>query len=178
MEHILEEIEKALDVGLYIVALQSTLTLPGICAALESKKGNTDGHDKEMYENWYMRNVKPYVNWFFTAEDCYRYRCSLVHQASAHLRGGNPKKEYARFLSVYPGSGIKIDNCSFKGIGLENRDGFAVDIPSFCMTIIQCVRLWEGKVEDTPNFKRNYKNLLNIHPDGIPPFIKGVKVIG
>ena len=178
MDHILNEIEKALDVGLYIVALQSTLTLPGICAALESKKGNTDGKDKKLYENWYMRNVKPYVSWLFTAEDCYRYRCSLVHQASAHLRGGKPRKEYARFMSVYPCSGIKIDNCSFKCIGQEKSDGFVVDIPTFCMTIIKCVRLWENKVKDTPNFKRNYKALLNIHPDGIPPFITGVKVIG
>ena len=47
MDHILNEIEKALDVGLYIVALQSTLTLPGISAALGSKKGNTDGKDKK-----------------------------------------------------------------------------------------------------------------------------------
>ena len=60
MDHILNEIEKALDVGLYIVALQATLTLPGICAALESKKGNTDGRDESMYKRICRENGSRY----------------------------------------------------------------------------------------------------------------------
>lgn len=63
MEHILNEIERALDAGLYIVALQSTLTLPGICAALESDNGFNDNNDKATYIEWYDKNVKPYVDY-------------------------------------------------------------------------------------------------------------------
>lgn len=178
MEHILNEIERALDAGLYIVALQSTLTLPGICAALESKKGNTDGHDGDAYEIWYNQNVRPQVQWFFSGADCYRYRCSLIHQASAHIRSGKPKKEYARFMSIYPCNGVTIDNCHFVGFDKGIKEGFIIDIPNFCRTMIQCVRLWEQKAKDKKYYKRNYKKLLQIHREGIPPYIKGIAVIG
>jgi hypothetical protein len=52
MEDILRQIEATNEAGYYYVALFSVLTLPDICAALESINGETTG---DRYADWYDR---------------------------------------------------------------------------------------------------------------------------
>ena len=60
MEVITQEIERALDAGLYYLALVCTLTLPDICAALESPTGDTSGKSGEKYKKWCATWLEPY----------------------------------------------------------------------------------------------------------------------
>lgn len=55
MELILKEIERALDAKLYYLALQVSLTLPDICAALQSDDGRAS---KSKYIAWYDTYAK------------------------------------------------------------------------------------------------------------------------
>ena len=50
MEELLSQIKKALESNLYLVALQSTLTLPDICSGLTNENGKSDRND---YIKWY-----------------------------------------------------------------------------------------------------------------------------
>jgi hypothetical protein len=54
METILQEIDKALNAGLCYLAIAMALTVPDICAALESPNGETNG---PKYKAWYNANL-------------------------------------------------------------------------------------------------------------------------
>jgi hypothetical protein len=56
MEMILSDIERALTARLYYVAITTALTLPDICAALESPDGTTSG---PKYKAWYNLHLGP-----------------------------------------------------------------------------------------------------------------------
>jgi hypothetical protein len=83
MQAITDEIEKALAAGVYYLALMTALSLPDVCAALESPNGATNG---AKYKAWYGVWMAPsYPE--MTAEDIYGLRCGIVHQG----RMGHPR---------------------------------------------------------------------------------------
>jgi len=94
----LAEIERALNVGgLYYLAVSMALTLPDVCAAVESPDGKTS---PKKYKAWYDKNLaNRYVS--ITAEDCYSLRCGVSHQG----RLGHPNFQYERILFTIPNSG-------------------------------------------------------------------------
>lgn len=51
------EIERALDAGLFYLAVAMSLTLPDICAALESPNGEASG---PKYKAWFNANLARY----------------------------------------------------------------------------------------------------------------------
>jgi hypothetical protein len=77
IEALLQEIEKALAVELYYLALLLTLTLPDICVALEQPDGRTDG--KKMYKAWYKANVHDVIGGALTPDEAYELRSTVVH---------------------------------------------------------------------------------------------------
>lgn len=164
MELLLNEIEKALDVGLYFIALQASLTLPDICGALQSDDGKAD---KQKYINWYDTYAKEHGNCSISGDDCYYFRCSYVHQNSTQ----HPKSSYSRILFLAP-----ID----KSIILHNNIMFGalnIDVNIFCRNIIKSVRNWQKTVETNENYRRNYSNLIKLYPNGLSPYIVGIPVI-
>ena len=70
---LINEICKALDTGLYLVALDSALTLPDICGCAEYPQDRTG----DRYKKWYSNYVK---NFDVPADIVYKLRCSLLHQ--------------------------------------------------------------------------------------------------
>lgn len=164
MEFILKEIEKALDCGLYYLALQATLVLPDICGALGSSNGKSDN---EKYKNWYNHNVKDMRTNSMSAEDCYYFRCSCVHQA----RTQHHKSTYSRIMFIVPNSVFTL--CGYTII----NDALHININTFCRDMVAAVRTWESALKDTPNFTRNYQKLIKLYPDGILPYISGIPVI-
>ena len=163
MEFFLKEIEQALDNGLYFMALQSALTLPDICGALQSSNGIAK---KQKYVRWYNKYAKESDSNSLSGEDCYYFRCSCVHQGSTQ----SSDSSYKRILFLIPNSQIVMHNNIID-------DVLNIDIKIFCSNIISSVRTWEQKIKDEPNFIRNYDKLLKVYPNGLPPYIVGFPVI-
>lgn len=164
MEFILREIEKALDCGLYYLALQSTLTLPDICGALQSDNGRATG---EKYKNWYKNCADFSDPNTLSAEDCYSFRCSCLHQGSTL----HEDSSYKRILFLVPNNVITL-----VGYSVIN-DALHINIETFCRNMISAVRRWESSAKTTPNFIKNYEKVIKLHPLGIAPYIVGLPVI-
>src|SRR4029077_3839387 len=94
METILQEIEKAIDAKLYYLAIVLAVTLPDICAALESADGRTR---PERYKAWYRANLASKFS-FLTEDDCYSLRCGVVHQGQF----GFVNSQYDRVAFLMP----------------------------------------------------------------------------
>ena len=175
MNELLRQITAALDNRLYFIALQSTLTLPAICAKLESDTGakSKRGLDGIKYRKWYNENVSPK---HLTAEECYDFRCSLIHDGSAH-RDKHKRGSMRRVLFVYPNPMIKIDNTKFYGMNPADN-AVCIDVLDFCHDMMNSVKIWNDKIKDSPNYQKNYDKFFKLHMNGIPTYIDGISVIG
>src|SRR3990167_10578362 len=124
MKDFLEQIEAALNSNLYYVALFTALSIPDICGALESSDGfATD----EKYKKWFDKHIAPKYNGFLTGEDCYYFRCSLLHQGSSY----HPKSSYSRIIFVEPQATTNIFHNNILNNALN------IDVRIFCKDIIE-----------------------------------------
>jgi hypothetical protein len=91
-----DDIEKALSVEAYYPAIMVALTLPDVCAALESPNGRTIG---EKYKQWY-KTYGARISSVITADHMWKFRCGFVHQG----RLGNklPYRVYSSLAVASP----------------------------------------------------------------------------
>jgi hypothetical protein len=164
MEMMLREIERALEARLYYSAVIMALTLPDVCAALESEDARTT---KQRYMAWYRANIGAAYG-FMTDEDCYSLRCGVVHQG----RFGGHGMRYGRvvFTMPIPERNIVIHNNVM-------NDALNLDANVFCRDLIAAVRRWFAAHSQEANVQANLPNLVQLREDGLAPYIVGLPVI-
>lgn len=162
MKEILAQIEAANKTGLYYVALFSVLTIPDICAALESSDGKAN---RSRYIDWYERNVDSRL---VSGEDIYSFRCSLLHQG----RTTHPKSNFSRIIFIEPGATTNIfHNC-------VNGDALLIDVNLFVSDLLVSATKWLESVQETEIFKKNLASFVRRYPNGLKPYVVGLPVIG
>ncbi|MEK6281263.1 MAG: hypothetical protein AABN95_13000 [Acidobacteriota bacterium] len=163
MEVIIREIEAALDAGFYYLAIAITLTLPDICAALESPQGRTSG---ALYRDWYNAWLAPSYP-AVTADDMYSLRCGLIHQG----RFGQGNMQFGRILFTLPTPQRNV----FHHIIMD--DALNLDANRFCRDVLQAVRRWYAANQGNPVVQGNLPRLLQFYPHGLAPYIIGTPLI-
>lgn len=164
MKYFLDQIQKALELDLYYLALFTSLIIPDICGAIDSVNGEAN---RFKYINWFDKYVAQKYSGFFTGEDCWHLRCSMLHQGSSQ----HPKIEYSRIIFVEPSDTKNI---------LHNNildDALNIYVIIFCMDIISGSLVWLQQIEGTELYKRNYNKFLRRYPNGLLPYISGIPVI-
>ncbi len=164
MRDFLYQIREGLVHNLYFLSLFAALAIPSICGALESD----DGIDSRIkYINWFNRYAAREYSNYLTGEDCYNFRCSILHQGSTQ----HPNSNYSRILFVEP----QATNCIFHCNILN--DALNIDVRIFCNDLLNAAEAWLNQVEGTKNYQRNYDRFIRRYPNGLPPYIGGVPVI-
>lgn len=163
MEELLEQIEQAVNSGSYMVGLYVALALPDICGALESNNGRATGN---RYQAWFNKWVAPKYDGALTGEQCYAYRCGVLHQG----RSKHEKLGYSRIFFLEP-------NPRFRFHRNIMNDAYNLDLVTFCNDITSSVREWLASVQDNQNFIKNYEHFMKRHDNGLAPFVVGVPVI-
>lgn len=98
LNHIINEINTALDHNAYIAALSLALTLPDICGKAEfgevgNRKRYIDWYDKYVgvvFENALSEPGKPSLP-YLSGEVIYSLRCFLLHQGTPNIDGKSMK---------------------------------------------------------------------------------------
>jgi hypothetical protein len=163
IEPILSEIERASAANFHYLAIAVALSLPDICAALESPDGTTS---KVQYKHWYDQWLADKYEWV-TAEDIYSLRCGVIHQGSF----GHSRMQYERVMFVVPNSqGVVFHNNILK-------NALALDASIFCNDMIEAVRRWYSLKKDDPNVTRNMDRLFRLHPNGLQPYVTGLPIL-
>jgi hypothetical protein len=137
METTLQQIEKAIQAELYYVAIVMALTLPDICAALETENAYS-GRDE--YKKWYRENLAGKFPAMSDA-DCYSLRCGVVHKGNLGLKGS----EFSRVVFSLPNS---------RRITMHNNimnDSLQFDAVQFCHDIVASVRGRQRKCPKEPS---------------------------
>lgn len=161
MDYLFNEIERGLDAGVYQLSLSLTLCIPDICAGLESVDGKTNG---EKYKDWYNKYMNGKL--FMSADDCYYFRCSFLHQGSTR----HEKSKFKKIIFVEPTSSNNIFHNNVLG------DALNIDIVIFCNEMISAGRKWYEDVKDSDNYKRNYEKSFKRYPNGLAPYIVGIPI--
>ena len=164
MQDLLSQIRIASDDRLYYVALFSALALPDICGALEALDGQATG---PRYAAWFDKWIAPKYAGSFSGQDCYHFRCSLLHQGSTQ----HPKGAFSRILFVEPGStsGVFHNNIL--------NDALNIDVSIFCGDMIEGVKAWLPGARDLPHFAANENRFVTRYRHGLAPYIVGLPVI-
>jgi hypothetical protein len=170
MNEFLTQIRGTLNYKLYYPALYVCLTIPDICGALESENGKAT---PKKYIKWFNSHLGPKYAPSFDGENCWNFRCAMLHQGkSVHRRG-----TYNRVIFTEPEiSGISVHNCIFKVS--SSVEVYCLDIKKFCQDMISGCEIWYNKMKDDNTFKKNYENFIKPYPGGISPFIHAKVVIG
>lgn len=163
MEELIREIQAAHASGLYYLALSSALTLPDICAALGTTNGETS---RKRYEEWYRSNVVPPQFADLTAEECYEFRCNVLHQASSRSKITNGRYHQIIFYAAKPRE--KVPRISGKVIHPPTGNYKLIDIGIFIGTILDATNKWWTKNQTSPVVTQNSGQLLRCFPKGIP----------
>jgi hypothetical protein len=163
LETILREIERAASpyVQLYYLAITASLTLPEICAALESPTGHNP-QPKQAYVTWYNANLASvYPN--ITDDDCYSLRCGLLHQG----RFGRPGMQYDRIIFTLVGT-----RTLFSGHNTIARwpdaSYLLLDAEMFCRDFVGAARKWFGAKRNDPVVQSKVPRLVQFYAAGFP----------
>jgi hypothetical protein len=165
VEVITKEIERALEAGMYYLAILGTLTLPDICGALESPDGETTGQRYVAWWNAWMASKYPEIS----GHDLYKMRCGVVHQGKL----GHPKmQQYGRILFLLPTPAKNIMK------NLVINDALTIDAGRFCHDMIEAVADWFAAKKNDQVVQANLPRLVRFHANGLPPYIRGIPLIG
>ena len=170
MEELINQIRKSLDANLYYLALFSSLAIPDMCGAIESANGRAT---VEKYKKWYEKYVYPRYQ-TITAEECYEYRCTALHQGKSSPNKQNAN--YDRILFIEPSPSKKM-NINVKRINTPNESAIMIDLEEFCLAIIDGVDIWLNQKKGTPQFEKNIKNFMHRYPNGLGQYTKGISTI-
>jgi hypothetical protein len=164
MRDVLEQIADGLTARLYYLSLFTALAIPDMCGAIDSTDGRASGTN---YAAWFDLWVGPRYAGRLTGEECYGFRCSLLHQGQLQSTRGR----YSRIVFVEP---------DVTTVVLHNNvinDALNIDVRIFCEDIIDAASFWLDYVENTPRFIANFQNFVRRYPTGLAPYIEGTPVI-
>lgn len=162
MKDLLLQIDTALDANLYYLAMFGALAIPDICAAMQAESGQTTSR---RYKNWFNRYVADrYVvrgESLLSGEDCYRLRCSLLHQGTAYYKKGT----YAQYILVE--SEATTNWVHLNRFKLPTGTVLNLDVRTFCRDILSGAYAWLEEYESTDVFRENFDRFMQRRPDGI-----------
>ncbi|WP_083967216.1 hypothetical protein [Methylosinus sp. R-45379] len=195
MHTLLDQIEASLEIKQYYLSLFTALCIPDIAGALSSENGEATGRK---YADWYEKWARPRckeiklasipehapdsVRQFiskqkfenpFTGDNCYLFRCSLLHQGSSQ----HQKNPYTRILFVEPQSTRQKIGADVSMHYATIKDALCIDVDLFCKEITSGARLWLDNIKADPNYIRNSKRFARRYDNGLSPYIDGIPVV-
>jgi hypothetical protein len=171
VDHLLDEIEQAVSQGLWLLAVTGSLLVPDVAAALRHPSGQTT---RARYKAWWVESgLGVAYDGYLSADDAYRYRCSLTHQSS----GLHPEAHSGRVLFMPPGP-VTVHKISMGRIGPRQTNAVGLDIRAFVADVVGVARGWLNANLGDPVVRRNLEASVRLHPTGLHPFIIGVPVVG
>jgi hypothetical protein len=151
MERFITAVHQAISSRNWYAALYLSVTLPDICARLESENGKTSQNKYVQWYNTYLLNKYQYKHpeeseprVFLSGNDCYALRCSMLHEGTSELTTQRAREVVDRFhFTAEVGSHCNIFNSVLQ-----------IDVATFCNDMCASVSEWEK------DFKNNHSEKL------------------
>ncbi|MFH0828634.1 MAG: hypothetical protein V1907_00415 [Candidatus Kerfeldbacteria bacterium] len=158
MDRFTDAIRKSISDQNWFAALFLSLCMPDICGSLETP----DEQVGPRYKRWFGANLATSYSSMFSAEDCYSFRCSCLHQGlDTHQRMSH---ERIHFITPPPRGNVVHCNMFNNVLQLQ------IDI--FCEDVAMAVDSWYEAVKNNPEIQARVEALIKIYgPESLQPFI-------
>lgn len=167
----IDAISQCLGAQNWYAALTLALTLPDICASLDS---SSDSKNKERYVGWCRRWIEPLFTHgigpnrtpkvFLSAEDFYQARNSILHSGSNEI--AEKRRTELDGFEFFESGG----HCNWIGKGMLNGSPtpsyLQLRVDAFCETVLTAVKRWNAEIGQTPEIMDKKQNMLRIHKPG------------
>jgi hypothetical protein len=151
MERFTSAIRKSMENQNWYAALYMSITVPDICARLESDDGKTNA---DKYIEWYDKYLADsyrheigcdrQMHVFLSGADCYALRCAILHEGSIDMTTQRRREVLDRFHFTVCGS-----HCN------QINSVLQLDLPVFCNDVCMAVERWAD------DFRTNCPDKLN-----------------
>jgi hypothetical protein len=168
MRILLNEMMQCVSAKAYYPALITAVTIPDICAALDSN-GSTK---PSKYIKWFEANAAKYFQTLLDGRTAYYLRCSVLHQGRLSL----PQSKHSfdiMFVTENSGMSIHLISIVHKG----GKEFLVLELNKFCQAIYNSAIDWLRLVEESDNFKNNYKKFFKENIQPLPWDEEGVSII-
>lgn len=155
-----DTIRKSVENENWLSALFLALCMPDICATIENPDDTEVG---KRYKRWFNENLSAIYSPMFSADDCYYFRCSCLHQGlDTHTKLTH---ERIHFITPPPNNNIVHRN--------ELNNILQIQIDIFCNDVAEAVDLWyENVVKKDRDMQLRVNSLIKIYgPESLRPFI-------
>ncbi len=162
---LVQDIRKALENDLYLVALSSALTLPDVCGKAaypdesSSRKRYISWYDEEIGK--YEKNPKDKENMpYLSGKVIYSLRCSLLHEGNPNmnndsLRTDLPIDHFSLVIERAKPFDIYSDSSSIANFGDKNIREYSMNVRRICMILCNVAESFYK--ENKEKFHFNYK---------------------
>lgn len=161
---LIEEINLALDNNLYLVVLNTALTLPDICGKAEYPELKT----AERYKKWYQENIGQYeqcpddkenkIDFPYLSDNVvYQLRCSLLHQGNPNIE--KEKTGIDEFTLVTEPKNqffLYFDSASLETYCNDYKKTYTVNVRRLCFLLCKTAKVHYRNNKEKFNFF-NYK---------------------
>lgn len=175
LDWLIKDMQQCVNAELLFPALFVAISLPDICAGLESPNGQTSG---AKYKEWYNRYLLPIFTMevpdpseetytpgepmpmkevvILDAEDCYKFRCRLLHQGwSSSLNGRRSGITFGLSKTVVL---HKVIDTSTNSV--------SISIPDFCNDMEDAVKAWLAEKRGCEHVESNMQKAVSINDNG------------
>ncbi|WP_420957575.1 hypothetical protein [Burkholderia gladioli] len=161
MERFTTAVREAIAQRNWYSSLAMALTLPDVCANLETPDQGSRARYVRWFEEWVQDKYTSHFGLdrtiFLSGNDCYALRCSYLHEGAGDIQGQRAREALDRFHFITPPPGGSIVHNNRINAALQLQ----VDI--FANDIADSVDAWSSSVKENPDIQTRIGSLLIIH---------------
>ena len=150
MKEIIDDINKALDSEAWYSALALAISLPDICAFIETGENGS----KRRFIRWFEANLPNYLR-FLSGSDCYALRCAYLHQGHEDTRSQNAQDLIERYYFVAPKKGWTVHFNRLGTVLQLQVDVFSKDISAAALK-------WWDNIEKSSEVETRLNHMIKI----------------
>jgi hypothetical protein len=156
---LLQEIDSAVKIQAWVLALMGLVAIPDICGALESENGWAT---KDKYFAWFGKYLGAHYP-ELGAEEFYKVRNSMLHTGNSRAAG------YDRVIFPAPSGNVFDRNVL--------NDALQLDLPLMSQRMSEAVTKWRLGEGDTDVTRANETRMVQWYPNGLAPYMVGIAVL-
>jgi len=176
MSDLLDQIMVAVEARLYFLALLGALIVPDIAGAIDQPGAGVGVRYRAWFRQWVAGHFPVFQQVLpdgqaaplLTADDCYLFRCTLVHQAVIPSPAQQSVARRIIFMDMPVGWAVHYNALD---------DAVQFDVRVFCQSMVQGAKDWFADPGHSAEWTARYEALIRRHPDGLSPYVHGMPVI-
>ena len=169
MQKLLKEMMNCVTSKAYYPALMTSVSIPDICAALESN-GETNS---VKYIKWFDTHAAKHFKTMLNGSNAYYLRCAILHQGRLSHR--KYKQSFDEIMFVIENHEISTHLIELKRVG--GKTYLVLELDKFCASIYRSANVWLKQVESTENYKKNYAKFFQRNNQPLPWDDHGMSII-